>query len=108
MDSTKRTARIAGILYLLVGIFGGFSEGFVDPKMYVANNALTTAGNVIANPWLVRMSVVAHLLDGTFFVFVAMVLYNLTSACKQERSENYANTGCTCHRHYLFKCSIPV
>ena len=38
--------RIAGVLYLLVGIFGGFAEGFVEPKMYVAGNAATTAGNV--------------------------------------------------------------
>jgi len=77
MATNKKTARLAGILYLFVGIFGGFSEGFVDPKMYVAGNALATAGNVISNPQLVRLSVVAHLLDGTFFVFVAMLLYNL-------------------------------
>jgi hypothetical protein len=73
----KRLARIAGVLYLLVGIFGGFAEGFVDPKMYVAGNAAATAGNVIANSGLVRMGVVAHLLDGTFFVFLAMTLYIL-------------------------------
>ncbi|MGP8215357.1 MAG: DUF4386 domain-containing protein [Bacteroidia bacterium] len=77
MSSDKKIARTAGILYLLVGIFGGFSEGFVDPKVYVAGNALATAGNIIANPELVRMGVVAHLLDGTFFVFTAMILYNL-------------------------------
>jgi hypothetical protein len=33
---------------LFVGIFGGFAEGFVDPKMYVAGNAAATAGNVVA------------------------------------------------------------
>ncbi len=77
MNSNKRTARIAGFLYLLVGIFGGFAEGFVDPKMYVAGNAAATAGNVVANSGLVRMGVVAHLLDGTFFVFLAMTLYIL-------------------------------
>ncbi len=77
MPSPKRLARIAGVLYLLVGIFGGFSEGFVDPKMYVAGNAAATAGNVIANSGLVRMGVVAHLLDGTFFIFLAIVLYIL-------------------------------
>ncbi len=77
MNQNKKTARIAGILYLLVGIFGGFSEGFVDPKMYIAGNALATAANVVSNPGLVRLSVMAHLLDGTFFVFVALVLYNL-------------------------------
>jgi hypothetical protein len=73
----KRTARIAGVLYLLVGIFGGFAEGFVDPRMYVAGNAAETAGNVVANSALVRMDVVAHLLDATFFVFLAMTLYIL-------------------------------
>jgi hypothetical protein len=77
MKSNKKTARTAGVLYLFVGIFGGFSEGFVDPKIYVAFNAMATARNVIANPGLVRMSVVSHLLDGTFFIFLAMTLYSL-------------------------------
>src|SRR5437773_8894277 len=77
VSSPKRIARIAGVFYLLVGMFGGFAEGFVDPKMYVAGNAAATAGNVVANSGLVRMGVVAHLLDGTFFVFLAMTLYIL-------------------------------
>jgi hypothetical protein len=77
MNSPKSLARIAGIFYLLVGIFGGFAEGYVDPKMYVANNAVATAGNVVANSGLVRMGVVAHLLDATFFVFTVLALYML-------------------------------
>lgn len=77
MSSQKRLARIAGILYLLVGIFGGFAEGYVEPKMYVAGNAAATAGNVVANSGLVRLGVVADLLDQTFFVFLAMVLHAL-------------------------------
>jgi uncharacterized protein DUF4386 len=77
MTSPKRLARIAGVLYLLVAIFGGFAEGFVDPKMYVAGNAAATAGNVLANAGLVRMGVVSHLLDSAFFVFVALTLYIL-------------------------------
>ncbi len=77
MNSNKKTARIAGVLYLLVGIFGGFAEGFVEPKMYVVGNAAATAANVIANPLLVRIGVVADLLDQTFFVFLALTLYIL-------------------------------
>jgi hypothetical protein len=77
MNSPKRLARIAGGLYLLVGIFGGFAEGFVEPKMYVAGNAAATAGNVVANAGLLRMGVVADLLDGAFFVFTALALYML-------------------------------
>src|SRR5258706_16329266 len=75
--SPKRIARIAGVVYLLVGIFGGFAEGFVEPRMYVAGNAAATAGNLLANSGLVRMGVVADLLDPTVFVFLGMTLYLL-------------------------------
>src|SRR5256885_16518277 len=77
VTSPKRLARIAGVLYLFVGIFGGFAEGFVEPKMYVAGDAATTAGNVVANTGLVRLGVVSDLLDQTFFVFLALTLYVL-------------------------------
>ena len=77
MSSPKQLARIAGVFYLLVGIFGGFAEGFVDPKLHVAGNAAATAANVVANADLVRMGVVAHLVDGVFFALTAMALYLL-------------------------------
>ena len=73
----NRLARIAGVLYLLVGIFGGFAEGYVYPKLFVAGNAAATAANVVANPGLVRMGVVADLLDSTFFVVLVITLYIL-------------------------------
>jgi hypothetical protein len=77
MTSTLRLARTAGVFYLLVGIFGGFAEGFVDPKLYVAGDAAATAGTVVANSGLLRMGVIAHLVDGVFFLLTAMALYLL-------------------------------
>lgn len=77
MNSPKRLARSAGVLYLLVAILGGFAEGFVEPKMYVAGNAAATAGNVAAHAGLVRLGVAADLLDQAFFVFLAVTLYVL-------------------------------
>src|SRR5437879_13459091 len=82
-SSPKRLARIAGVFYLLVGIFGGFAEGFVDPRMYVAGDAVATAGNVFANAGVVRLGVVAHLLDGAFFIFTALTLYILLKHVQQ-------------------------
>ena len=75
--SHKRLARIAGVFYLLVAVFGGFAEGFGDPMMYVAGNAAATAANVLANPGLVRIIVVAHLVNAIFFVLTAMAFYIL-------------------------------
>jgi hypothetical protein len=47
--SPRRLAAIAGVFYLVVGITGGFSEGFVDPSLYVAGDSDATTANVVAN-----------------------------------------------------------
>jgi hypothetical protein len=75
--SPKRLARIAGVLYLLVAIFGGFALFFVDRKVYVAGNAAKTAGNLVAHSGLVRMGVAADLIQATLWIFLAMTLYLL-------------------------------
>ena len=76
MNSPKRIARIAGVLYLLVAIFAGFAYD-VCTKLYVAGDAATTAGNVAANSGLVRMAVVADIVQATTWVFLALALYQL-------------------------------
>ena len=73
----KRLARIAGFLYLIVGIFGGFAVGYVSPMLYVPGDAATTTRNVLANAGLVRIGVLADLLQATVFVFLGMTLYLL-------------------------------
>lgn len=83
MNSPKRLARIAGILYLLVGIFGGFAQGFVYPRMYIAGDATTTTTNLIENSGLVRIGIVADLFQATVWVFVAMTLYRLLKHINQ-------------------------
>lgn len=77
MNSPKRLARIAGVLYLLNGITAGFAFGYVIAKVYVAGNAAATAANVVANSGLVRLGVVADLFQATEWAFLAMVLYLL-------------------------------
>ena len=77
MNSPKRLARIAGLLYLLVAVFGGFALGYLYPRIYVAGDAAKTAGNLIANSGLVRLGVVADLFQATVVVFVAITLYQL-------------------------------
>ena len=77
LTSPKRLARIAGVLYLLVGIFGGFAQGFVYPKIYAAGDAATTAANLIANSGLVRLGVVADFFDNVIWVFLGLTLFGL-------------------------------
>jgi hypothetical protein len=74
MSSAKGMARTAGVLYLLNGIFAGFAFGYVLSKVYVPGDAAATAANVVASSTLVRIGVVADLIQATIWVFLALVL----------------------------------
>jgi hypothetical protein len=76
-SSPKRLARIAGLLYLIVGVFGGFVLAYVTPMLYAPGDAAASAAKVVANAGLVRFAVVADLLQATVLVFLAMTLYLL-------------------------------
>lgn len=77
VSSPKRLARVAGLLYLVVGILGAFAFAAVYTRMYVAGDAATTAGNLVANAGIVRIGVAADLIQVTAWVFVALTLYAL-------------------------------
>ena len=77
VTSPKRLARIAGVLYLLNGILGGFALLFVYGKVYVPGDAAKTVGNLVANAGLVRTGIVADLVQATIWVFLALTLYQL-------------------------------
>jgi hypothetical protein len=75
-DSPKQLARIAGALYLLLGILTGFS-GTALPRLYVAGDAAATAGNLAASAATVRYAVVADLAGASVWVLLALALYVL-------------------------------
>jgi uncharacterized protein DUF4386 len=61
-NSINRTARIGGILYLLIILAGMFSVIFVRDKLIVSGDAAATAHNIIASELLWRMGIAADLL----------------------------------------------
>jgi hypothetical protein len=75
--STKQHARFAGLLYLIVAIFGGFAHLFVRATVYLPGDPAGTAQSVAANAGLVRVGVVADLFQATVFLFLGMALYLL-------------------------------
>ena len=77
MDSTKRTARLAGLLYLVSSLPGAFALLYVPGKLVVTGDATATADRIRASAGLFRMGIGAELLSMTLFIFVALVLYRL-------------------------------
>jgi hypothetical protein len=74
MESPKRLARIAGVLYFAVAILSGFAIGFVRPKVYVAGDAAATAQNLAANEGLFRLGFLADLTQSALMLLVAIAL----------------------------------
>lgn len=77
MKSPKQIARIAGVLYLIVAILGGFAHLYARAKVDVPGDAASTAANVVANSALFRFGFVADLVQATLFLFVGFALYLL-------------------------------
>jgi hypothetical protein len=71
-----RLARRAGLLYLVMAVFGGFAHA-VRLRVYVPGDAATTAANLVAHASLVRASFVADLLQALVWLCLALVLHRL-------------------------------
>ncbi|TDC84987.1 DUF4386 domain-containing protein [Micromonospora sp. KC606] len=76
MQSPQRLARIAGLLYLAVAVFGG-SAMFVRTRFYEPGDPATTAEELTANAGLFRVAVAANLAASMCWLFTAMALYLL-------------------------------
>jgi hypothetical protein len=79
MNSTKKTARLAGVLYLVNGVTGFFGIIYVPSRLIVSGNAATTANNILASESLFRVGIVSELICAAEFVFLLWVLYRLLS-----------------------------
>jgi hypothetical protein len=77
MDRDRRLARIAGSLYLVVAVLGGFAELVVREGIVEAGNAAATAENIRGSATLFRLGFAADLVQATFFLFTGMALYLL-------------------------------
>jgi hypothetical protein len=77
MNSTKKTARIAGVLYLVNAVTGFFGIIYVPGRLIVAGNATATANNILASERLFRLGIASELICAVEFVFLFWFLYRL-------------------------------
>jgi hypothetical protein len=74
--SSVRIARMAGLLYLVIAVFGGFAMA-VRVNVYKPGDGAATAANVVANATLVRLSFVADVVQALVWLIMAVILYRL-------------------------------
>ena len=84
MTPRKKTARIAGAIYLSMVITGPFSLIYVPGKLIVKGDATATAANVLAHDTMFRFAIAAGLFGQVIFICLAIVLYRLLSEVSKD------------------------
>ena len=77
MNSIKKQARLAGLLYLLASIPAPFAWVYVPSKLIVTGDATATADRVRASETLLRLGIASELTGLIIFIFVVLALYRL-------------------------------
>ena len=77
MSSTKKTARVAGLLYVLASVFGAFSLLYIPSHFIVSGDAAATANKIAASEFVFRLGIVSELTGCIGFIFVVRALYRL-------------------------------
>jgi hypothetical protein len=70
-------ARAAGVLYLIIIVFGIFSEAFIRATLVVPGDATATANNILASPSLYRVGFAADAIMLLSDVAIAVLFYAL-------------------------------
>ncbi|MEQ8706842.1 MAG: DUF4386 domain-containing protein [Phaeodactylibacter sp.] len=73
----KHLARITGLLYLIVIICAGFSQGYVRGSVMVPGDAAGTALNILEEGSLFRLGLAADLIAFTADAVIAVLFYQL-------------------------------
>jgi hypothetical protein len=73
----QKYARIAGLLFLLSFVAGGFGEAYVPSAMIVSNDATATARNIVSSAPLFRLGFAGYLVEALCDVGLTWVLYVL-------------------------------
>jgi Domain of unknown function (DUF4386) len=77
MSSPATYARVAGVLFLVSIVAGGFGEGFAPSQLIVSGDAAATAHNVVASDGLFRAGFASYILEGMCDAALTAILYVL-------------------------------
>ena len=77
-------ARIAGVLFLLSFIAGGFGEAYVPSKLIVPADAAATAENIKALHSLFRMGFAGYLVEAVCDISLSLILYVLLRPVRKD------------------------
>jgi Domain of unknown function (DUF4386) len=93
MITTRKQARVAGLLYFLLGISAPIGLMYVPGKLYVAGNATATADRIRASESLLRLGIASELFHQVVVIFLVLALYRLFKAVNESLARQVVILG---------------
>ena len=87
VNSLKKIARLAGLLYLFLIITGVYGIFYVSTQVIVLGDTVTTAQNILANEFLFRTGIINDLISNTIFVLLVLTLYRLFKQVNEHQAK---------------------
>ena len=84
--NVQRYARIAGVLFLLSMVAGGFGEAYVPSKLIVSGDPTATVANIRNFDFLYRLGFAAFLIESLCDITLALILYSLLKPVNKQLS----------------------
>jgi Domain of unknown function (DUF4386) len=79
MHPLKKSARIAGAIYLSMVLTGPLSLIYIPGKLIARGNATATATNILSHETMFRLWIVGDLWTSVIFICLGVAVYNLLS-----------------------------
>src|SRR5258708_30568142 len=99
MNSIKKQARFAGLLYLLACLPAPFAVVYVPGALIVPGDATATTDRVRTSETLLRLGIAAELINAIAFIFGVFALYRLFKGVNKRHAAIMAT---------LFVVSVPI
>jgi hypothetical protein len=84
--NVQRYARIAGALFLVSLVAGGFGEAYVPSKIMVSGDAAATAANITNFEVLYRLGFAAFMIESLCDITLVLIMYALLKPVSRELS----------------------
>ncbi len=84
MTANRKKARLAGLLYLLLVIFGVISLLVIPSKLYIWDNPAATLERIRSQEFLFRLGIACGLITFLLYLILPLVLYSLLSPVNKQ------------------------
>lgn len=83
----KKTARLAGLLYLIWIITAIYGLMYVQPKTIVQGDAVATAAKILANEFIFRTGIINGIISSIVWVLIGLTLYRLFKQVNERQAK---------------------